>query len=179
MRRHVDRWQIIILVDESGSMLDSVIHSAVTASIFFSLRTMRVHLCLFDTQVVDVTDQCTDPVETLMKVQLGGGTDIGQALSYAADLVDNPRRTIVVLITDFFEGAPLERLYARGQAADRQRRDAAGPGRPRRAGRADLRPRSGRPAGADGGPRRRDDPRRARRVGRRESPQVKMPRPIP
>jgi VWA domain containing CoxE-like protein len=111
VRRHVDRWQIIILVDESGSMLNSVIHSAVTASIFFSLRTMRVHLCLFDTQVVDVTDHCTDPVETLMKVQLGGGTDIGQALSYAADLVDNPRRTIVVLITDFFEGAPLDRLF--------------------------------------------------------------------
>ena len=111
VRRHVDRWQIIILVDESGSMLDSVIHSAITASIFFGLRTMRVHLCLFDTQVVDVTDQCTDPVETLMKVQLGGGTDIGQALHYAAELVDNPRRTIVVLITDFFEGAPLERLF--------------------------------------------------------------------
>src|SRR5262249_43329522 len=53
---------------------------------------------------------CTDPVETLMKVQLGGGTDIGQALAYAAGLVDNPRRTIVVLITDFYEGAPVERL---------------------------------------------------------------------
>jgi Mg-chelatase subunit ChlD len=112
VRRQVDRWQIIILVDESGSMLDSVIHSAITASIFFSLRTMRVHLCLFDTQVVDVTDHCTDPVETLMKVQLGGGTDIGQALSYAAELVDNPRRTIVVLISDFCEGAPLDRLFA-------------------------------------------------------------------
>jgi Mg-chelatase subunit ChlD len=112
VRRHVDRWQIIILVDESGSMLDSVIHAAVMAAIFWGLRTMRVHLCLFDTQVVDVTDQCTDPVETLMKVQLGGGTDIGQALSYAANLVDNPRRTIVVLITDFFEGGPLSRLYA-------------------------------------------------------------------
>lgn len=111
VRRQVDRWQIIILVDESGSMLDSVIHSAVTASIFFGLRTMRVHLCLFDTQVVDVTEHCTDPVETLMKVQLGGGTDIGQALRYAAELVDSPQRTIVVLITDFYEGAPLERLF--------------------------------------------------------------------
>ncbi len=112
VRRHVDRWQIIILVDESGSMLDSVIHSAVMAAIFWGMRTMRVHLCLFDTEVVDVTDDCTDPVETLMKVQLGGGTDIGSALTYAAELVDAPRRTIVVLITDFFEGAPLDRLYA-------------------------------------------------------------------
>lgn len=112
VRRQVDRWQIIILVDESGSMLDSVIHSAVTASVFFGMPTMRVHLCLFDTQVVDVTQDCTDPVETLMKVQLGGGTDIGQAVDYAAGLVENPRRTIVVLITDFYEGAPVSRLYA-------------------------------------------------------------------
>jgi Mg-chelatase subunit ChlD len=112
VRRHVDRWQIVILVDESGSMLDSVIHSAVTAAIFFGIKSLRTHLCLFDTEVVDVTTHCTDPVETLMKVQLGGGTDIGHALSYAASLVDNPRRTIVILITDFFEGAPEQRLFA-------------------------------------------------------------------
>src|SRR5262249_21195440 len=111
VRRQADRWQIIIVVDASGSMADSVIHAAVTAAIFFGIRTLRTHLVLFDTNVVDVTDQCTDPVETLMKVQLGGGTDIGGALRYAAGLVDNPRRTIVVLITDFCEGAPVERLY--------------------------------------------------------------------
>jgi Mg-chelatase subunit ChlD len=93
-------------------MADSVIHSAVTAAIFFGLKSVRTHLCLFDTNVVDVTADCQDPVETLMKVQLGGGTDIGQALTYAAQLVDNPRRTIVVLISDFCEGAPVERLYA-------------------------------------------------------------------
>jgi Mg-chelatase subunit ChlD len=59
-----------------------------------------------------VTDLCNDPVETIMKVQLGGGTDIGGALAYAAGLVENPRRTIVVLITDFFEGGPVNRLFA-------------------------------------------------------------------
>ncbi len=107
VRRHADRWQIIILVDESGSMADSVIHAAVTAAVFFGVRTLRTHLCLFDTSVVDVTDRCTDPVETIMKVQLGGGTDIGHALAYAQGLVDNPRRTIIVLITDFGEGGPL------------------------------------------------------------------------
>ncbi len=112
IRQQIDRWQIIILVDESGSMLDSVIHSAITASIFFGIKALHTHLCLFDTSVVDVTQDCTDPVETLMKVQLGGGTDIGQALSYATTLVDNPRHTIVILITDFFEGAPVERLYS-------------------------------------------------------------------
>jgi Mg-chelatase subunit ChlD len=112
IRRHVDRWQIIILVDESGSMMDSVIHSAVTAAIFFGTKSVRTHLVLFDTAVVDVTEQCNDPVETLMKVQLGGGTDIGGALSYAASLVDNPRRTIVILIRDFYEGAPVDRLLS-------------------------------------------------------------------
>jgi hypothetical protein len=110
VRRHAEKWQIIILVDQSGSMLDSVIHSAVTASIFWGIKTLKTHLCLFDTSVVDVTADCTDPVETLMKVQLGGGTDIGSALVYAATLVENPRRTIVVLITDFYEGAPQGRL---------------------------------------------------------------------
>ena len=112
IRRQVDRWQMIILVDESGSMLDSVIHSAITAAVFYSMQMMKVHLCIFDTAVVDLTGECVDPVETLMKVQLGGGTDIGNALSYAAEIVDNPRRTIVALITDFYEGAPLDQLYA-------------------------------------------------------------------
>ncbi|HXS90666.1 MAG TPA: VWA domain-containing protein [Steroidobacteraceae bacterium] len=111
VRRQTDRWQLILLVDESGSMLDSVIHAAVTAACFWHLRALRTHLVLFDTAIVDVTADCTDPVETLMKVQLGGGTDIGQALAYAHSLIENPRRTIVVLISDFFEGAPIERLF--------------------------------------------------------------------
>ncbi|KAB8143740.1 VWA domain-containing protein [Chloroflexia bacterium SDU3-3] len=112
VRRQVDRWQLIILVDESGSMAGSVIHAAVTAAIFFGIQALRTHLVLFDTSVVDVTEHCTDPVETLMKVQLGGGTDIGQAVRYAAQLVENPRRTIVVLISDFEEGAPVQQLYS-------------------------------------------------------------------
>lgn len=111
IRRQADRWQIIILVDESGSMINNVIHAAITASIFWSIRSLRTHLILFDTSIVDVTSDCHDPVETLMKVQLGGGTDIGQALRYAATLVENPRRTIIVLISDFFEGAPIANLY--------------------------------------------------------------------
>jgi VWA domain containing CoxE-like protein len=112
IRRQIDRWQLIILVDESGSILDSVIHSAVTAAIFFGIKSLKTHLCLFDTEVVDVTADCTDPVETLMKVQLGGGTNIGKAMAYAQALVENPRRTIVILITDFYEGAPVDRLLA-------------------------------------------------------------------
>lgn len=108
----VDRWQFIILVDESASMLDSVIHSAVTAAIFHGLQIMKVHLCIFDTAVVDLTQQVTDPVQTLMQIQLGGGTDIGQALAYAAQLVENPSRTIVAVISDFYEGGPMGKLFA-------------------------------------------------------------------
>ena len=110
VRRQNDRWQVIIVVDESGSMMDSVIHSAVTASIFWGIKSLKTHLIIFDTNVVDVTADCQDPVETLMKVQLGGGTDIGNAMHYAAVLVENPRRTIIVLITDFYEGADASRL---------------------------------------------------------------------
>jgi Mg-chelatase subunit ChlD len=106
IRRQVDKWQVIVVMDESGSMIDSVIHSAITASIFWGIQMLRTHLLIFDTSVVDLTQDCSDPVETLMKVQLGGGTDIGRALAYAGTLIDNPRRTIIVLITDFFEGAP-------------------------------------------------------------------------
>ena len=111
IRRQMDRWQLIILVDESGSMLDSVIHAAVTASIFYRLQQIRTHLCIFDTTVVDLTDRCCDPIETLMQVQLGGGTDIGQALSYATTLITEPRMAIVILISDFFEGAAVDFLY--------------------------------------------------------------------
>lgn len=112
VRRHVDQWQIIILVDESGSMMDSVIHAAVVASIFWGVKSIRPHLCIFDTQVVDLTEHCDDPVETLMQVQLGGGTDIGRAMNYAETLVETPDRCIVVLITDFYEGGAVQNLYS-------------------------------------------------------------------
>ena len=92
VRRHVDRWQVIVLVDQSGSMADSVIHAAITASIFHSLGTLlKTHLAVFDTNVVDLTADCADPVETLMKVQLGGGTDIAGALRWAEGIVERPR----------------------------------------------------------------------------------------
>lgn len=110
IRRQCDRWQVIVLVDESGSMVNSVIHAAVTAAIFVGIPSLRTHLVLFDTNIVDVTEHAGDPVEAIMQVQLGGGTDIGNALQYAQTLIENPRRTIIVLITDFFEGGPQERL---------------------------------------------------------------------
>ncbi len=112
-RRKVDRWRVIVLVDASGSMLDSTIHAAITAAIFAGLTALETRLVMFDTQVVDLSDRVQDPVETLLSVQLGGGTDIGHALDYASGLVDEPRRTILVLISDLFEGGPIEVLYTR------------------------------------------------------------------
>lgn len=104
-RRHVTQWQLILLVDQSGSMAGSVIHSAVTAACLWGLPGLKTHLVAFDTQVVDLTADVSDPVELLMRVQLGGGTNIARAVEYGAGLVENPRRTIVALITDFYEGA--------------------------------------------------------------------------
>lgn len=103
-RRHVERWQVILLVDQSGSMVSSVIHSAITAACLWGLPGIRTHLVAFDTEVVDLTQDVTDPVELLMKVQLGGGTDIQKAVGYATELVEAPRRAIVVIISDFYEG---------------------------------------------------------------------------
>lgn len=109
-RQHIDQWQVILLVDQSGSMTDSVIHSAVTAACLWGLPGVRTHLVAFDTDIVDLTSEVDDPVELLMKVQLGGGTNIGRAVDYAAQLIEQPRRAIVALITDFYEGGSEERL---------------------------------------------------------------------
>lgn len=109
-QRHLTRWQLILLVDQSGSMAGSVIHSAVTAACLWGLPGLRTHLVAFDSNVVDLTSEVSDPVELLMRVQLGGGTDIARAVAYGAGLVENPRRTIVVLITDFYEGGDAYRL---------------------------------------------------------------------
>ncbi|MCC9600286.1 VWA domain-containing protein [Stieleria sp. JC731] len=97
-------WHIIVTVDQSGSMLDSAIFSAVMASIFAELPAVKTSLVLFDTDIVDLSDQVGQPVDVLLSIQLGGGTDITQALQYSHQLVREPAKSIVVLITDFYEG---------------------------------------------------------------------------
>jgi Mg-chelatase subunit ChlD len=87
-------------------MLESAIFSSVMASIFFELPGVKTSLVLFDTQVVDLTGKVGEPVDVLLSVQLGGGTDITRALEYCATLVREPARTILVLVTDFYEGRP-------------------------------------------------------------------------
>jgi uncharacterized protein with von Willebrand factor type A (vWA) domain len=99
-------WHVIVCVDQSGSMLESAIFSSVMASIFAELPGVRTSLVLFDTQVVDLTGSVGEPVDVLLSVQLGGGTDITRALEYCSTLVREPARTILVLVTDFYEGRP-------------------------------------------------------------------------
>lgn len=99
-------WHIVVCVDQSGSMLESAVFSAVMASIFAELPGVRTSLVLFDTNVVDLSDKVGEPVDVLLSVQLGGGTDITKALAYCTQIVREPARTIVVLITDFYEGRP-------------------------------------------------------------------------
>lgn len=106
-----NQWRVIICVDESGSMLDSVIHSAIMAGIFARLPMLDTRLVIFDTNVVDLSGYADDPVETLMSVQLGGGTNIAGALAYCEQLIEMPHRTMVVLVTDLYEGGGYHRLY--------------------------------------------------------------------
>lgn len=110
-RRHSERWQVVLLVDQSRSMLDSALHAAVTAACLHGVPGLDPHLVLFDRDVADVTRDVTDPVELLMRVQLGGGTDIARALRYAGQILRHPRRAIVVVVTDFFEGGDPAALY--------------------------------------------------------------------
>ena len=107
-----NQWRVIVCVDESGSMLDSVIHSAIMAGIFARLPMLDTKLVIFDTNVVDLSGYVEDPVETLMSVQLGGGTNIAGALGYCEGLIDFPFRTMVVLVTDLYEGGGYQRLYS-------------------------------------------------------------------
>ena len=105
VRRHLP-WTIVLCVDQSGSMASSVIYAAVMAAILGGLPAVSVRLVLFDTAVVDLSDRAGDAVEVLMSVQLGGGTDIGRAIAYCeARHVTQPARTILVLVSDFCEGA--------------------------------------------------------------------------
>jgi Mg-chelatase subunit ChlD len=111
-RQQREVWDLFLLVDQSASMMDAIVHSAVLAAIFCGVRSLRTHLILFDTSIVDLTDRLDDPVETLLAVQLGGGTDIGSVLAYTAERLTQPSRSLVVLISDFEEGGSPDLMYA-------------------------------------------------------------------
>lgn len=111
-RRRPEPWQLVLLVDQSASMLGSAVHAAITASCLHALPALRRHLVVFDTEVVDLSAHVDDPVELLMRVQLGGGTDIHEALTYGAQLLHGPR-AIVVLVSDLLEGGDRSALVER------------------------------------------------------------------
>ncbi|VXC54794.1 VWA domain-containing protein [Serratia oryzae] len=111
MQQHMP-WDIILCVDQSGSMVDSIMYAAICASILAALPSVSVSLVVFDTQVVNLSHLAHDPVEVLMTIQLGGGTNIAGAMHYCEKLIKNPKRTVFTLISDFEEGASLSQLMA-------------------------------------------------------------------
>ena len=101
---------VILCVDQSGSMAGSVIYSGILGAVIGSLKAVRTHYVLFDTEIVDLTERLDDPVEVLFGAQLGGGTDIGRALEYCIGLIRRPADTVFVLISDLIEGGVKEKL---------------------------------------------------------------------
>lgn len=112
-QRRQREWQVILCVDQSGSMASSVVYASIMAAIFASLDALRTHLIFFSTEVADMTDLLDDPVDLLFGAQLGSGTDIARAVDYAADLVLQPEKTLFILITDLYEGGDVEALLRR------------------------------------------------------------------
>jgi len=113
-RRH--EWDVAILVDQSGSMAESVVYSSIMAAIFASIDVLRTRLLFFDTEVVDVTEMLADPVDVLFASQLGGGTDINRAVAYAEErFIEKPEKTLLLLISDLYEGGDRGSLVARMQ----------------------------------------------------------------
>jgi hypothetical protein len=104
---------IVLAIDQSGSMAPSVVYASVFGAVLASLRAVRTSVVAFDTAVVDLTPLLADPVDVLFGAQLGGGTDINQAVAYCESLVTRPRDTILVLISDLYEGGDAESMLAR------------------------------------------------------------------
>jgi Mg-chelatase subunit ChlD len=107
---------VIIAVDQSGSMAGSVVYASLFACVLARLRALRTSFVAFDTAVADLTHLLADPVDVVFGVQLGGGTDIGAALGYCRQLVTRPRETVLVLISDLFEGGHPDAM--RGRVAE-------------------------------------------------------------
>ncbi len=107
------QWTIILDVDQSGSMGESVIYSSIMSCILASMAAIRTHIVAFDTKVVDLTEKCEDPVDLLFGFQLGGGTNIDQSVAYCQKFVENPAKTLFFLITDLEEGGNRASLLRR------------------------------------------------------------------
>jgi Mg-chelatase subunit ChlD len=115
-RRRSALRDIVLCVDQSGSMATSVVYSGVFGAVLASIPAVKTQMVVFDTSVVDLTADLWDPVDLLFGAQLGGGTDINRALAYCEQIITRPTQTILVLITDLYEG---------GDAADMLKRASA------------------------------------------------------
>jgi hypothetical protein len=110
-------WRIILDLDQSGSMFDSIVYSSIMACIFASIPSIDTRVVAFDEKVVDLTEIAkVDPVDVLYGIQLGGGTDINQSVVYCTKMVENPKKTLFILISDLYEGGVEAGLLARLQA---------------------------------------------------------------
>jgi Mg-chelatase subunit ChlD len=112
-RQQIVARDVILAIDQSGSMASSVVYASVFGAVLASIRALRTSLVVFDTAVVDLTDQVHDPVDVLFGTQLGGGTDINKAIGYCQTLITRPRDTIFVLVSDLLEGGVREQMIAR------------------------------------------------------------------
>jgi Mg-chelatase subunit ChlD len=115
-RKSASLRDIILCVDQSGSMASSVVYSGIFGAVLASIRSVNTSMVAFDTSVADLTEDLQDPVDLLFGVQLGGGTDINRALAYCQTLVARPAETVLVLITDLYEGGDRNAMLKR--AAD-------------------------------------------------------------
>ncbi|NVM75182.1 Mg-chelatase subunit ChlD [Duganella sp. SG902] len=107
---------IVLCVDQSGSMAPSVVYASMFAAVLASIKAVSTQVVVFDTAVVDLTPLLADPVDVLFGTQLGGGTDIDRALAYCQGLVKRPQETIFVLISDLYEGGNAAQMLARAAA---------------------------------------------------------------
>jgi len=112
-RQRAMQREVVLCVDQSGSMAASVVYSGVFAAALASVRSLKTSLVVFDTSVVDLTAHLHDPVEVLFGTQLGGGTDINRALAYAEGLITRPSDSILILISDLHEGGVREEMLRR------------------------------------------------------------------
>jgi Mg-chelatase subunit ChlD len=113
--RRADLEDIILCVDQSGSMATSVVYSSIFAAVMASIPAVSTKFVVFDTAIIDLTEKLADPVEVLFGVQLGGGTDINRALAYVRDLITRPTQTHLILITDLYEGGNAKEMLARAE----------------------------------------------------------------
>ncbi|MFJ3879904.1 VWA domain-containing protein [Streptomyces sp. NPDC090077] len=105
--------EVVLCIDQSGSMAASVVYASVFGAVLASMRSIATRLVVFDTAVVDLTDRLDDPVDVLFGTQLGGGTDINRALAYCQSKITRPADTVVVLISDLYEGGIRNEMLGR------------------------------------------------------------------